>query len=127
LTTHQLDLVDQLADRVGIIQNGEIIKEGSITQLKENTLNYLYQIAVRGQFKIPADWIKNYEVSDLKTMDGTTEFDLNCHSQSGLTAVLDFFSRKKVDLIYLQKKRNNLEEVFLKSLKTNSDVTGKNI
>ena len=119
LTTHQLELVDQLADRVGIIQNGTLVREGTIQELKENSLTYLYQVSLRGKFKIPPKWTKNYKASEIKSYGDITEFEMNCQNQTGLTEVLDYLSKHKTDIIYLQKKMDNLEEVFLQSLKTN--------
>lgn len=121
LTTHQLELVDQLADRVGIIQNGELVREGTIHELKENTLTYLYRISVRGRFKIPSAWKKSYDAAELKSYDDITEFEINCQNAAGLSAILEHFSRQKIDIIFLQKKRDNLEEVFLQSLKTGNN------
>jgi ABC-2 type transport system ATP-binding protein len=116
LTTHQLELVDQLADRVGIIQNGRLIREGTIQELKENTLKFLYHISVRGKFKIPPAWTKKYPFVEIKSFDDTTEFEINCKNQAGLAEILGHLAKQKTDIIFLQKKRDNLEEVFLRSL-----------
>ncbi|MDH4262296.1 MAG: ABC transporter ATP-binding protein [Spirochaetia bacterium] len=119
LTTHQLELVDQLADQVGIIQNGQLIRQGSIHELKENTLKYLYHICIKGKFNILPSWKSNFQLKEIKSHDDTTEFEINFKNQAGLSEVLDYLSKNKTDIVFLQKKRDNLEEVFLRSLNTN--------
>jgi len=122
LTTHQLELVDQLADRVGIIQNGRLVREGTIGRLKENTQKFLYRISVRGDFKIPPGWEKTCQVGPTKNSEDTTEFEINCKNINGLGEILDYFSKRKTDIISLQKKQDNLEEVFLSSLDSGNDA-----
>lgn len=116
LTTHQLELVDQLADRVGIIQKGKLIRQGSLNELKENTRAFVYHIGIRGKFKVPEAWNKKFKISRLKSQDGVFEFEVNCSNKAGLGLILEHFSGIKADIIFIQKKRDNLEEVFLKAI-----------
>ncbi|MDH4199942.1 MAG: ABC transporter ATP-binding protein [Spirochaetia bacterium] len=122
LTTHQLDLVDQLADRVGIIQNGNLVREGTIEELKKISQNYLYHISIQGKFKIPAEWKKIFIITEIKYHSEITEFEVDCKTKTGMSSILEYFSKNKLDIIFLQKKRDNLEEVFLRSLESKSGV-----
>ena len=37
LTTHILDVAERLAERIGIIQNGKLIAEGTLDELRSQT------------------------------------------------------------------------------------------
>jgi ABC-2 type transport system ATP-binding protein len=131
LTTHQLELVDQLADRVGIIQNGVLIKEGTLRELKENTMKFLYHVSIEGKFIIPSNWNKKFEIYPVKNNSKNTEFEIDVKNIDGFKFILGHFSKSGTKILFLQKKSENLEDVFLKSLKifegVGSEPTPSNI
>jgi ABC-2 type transport system ATP-binding protein len=47
-SSHQLDLVERLCDRVGIIRGGSIVAEGTVEQLRGRVSRRLLQIALSG-------------------------------------------------------------------------------
>lgn len=111
LTTHQLDIAEQLCDRVAIINKGRLIANKSIDELLTIVRQEQYQIKVAGYL--------NKEQS--KLFDGFT-IDAH-HDKTILSGTLTnsqelysiFEKMKKHGLLLLSatKLNHNLEEVFL--------------
>ena len=116
LTTHQMELVDKLADRVGIINNGELIREGTIQELKQNTKEFLYEFVVKGKFTPPAAWMKKYSVNVKSSNKEFTEMEIDCENSAGYKDVLQGVSQRSEQIISVRQTQNDLEEVFLRSV-----------
>jgi len=50
LTTHQMSLVEQIADRVGIINHGKIMQEGSVPALRRLFKTSVYRFRIKKSF-----------------------------------------------------------------------------
>jgi len=122
LTTHQMELVDRLADRVGIINQGRLIREGTIEDLKKNTRKHLYQITLRGEFSFPPGWKSRFSWKVLESRDNMILFEIDCGSKEGLDQILRVLSAQPCEIITLQQKQDNLEEIFLRSLEIDNQV-----
>ncbi|MES0489213.1 MAG: ABC transporter ATP-binding protein [Leptospirales bacterium] len=116
LTTHQMDLVDKLADRVGIINKGELIREGTIQELKQIAKKYLYEFVVKGKFTPPALWKKKYDVKVKNSNGDLTEMEIDCKSAEGFKEALETVSKKSEQIISVRQTQDDLEEVFLRSV-----------
>lgn len=116
LTTHQMDLVEELADRVGIIRSGSLVKEGSIADLKSIFKSYIYRIKIKGDFKIPANWSKSYNAEIKMEQREYTEIEVDCKNKQGMYKVLNELESLKKDIIAFHRIEEDLEEVFLRVL-----------
>ena len=92
LTTHYLDEAQELADRVGVINNGKIIEIGT-----PQTLG--------GRNTAPAkvSWLENGKQQAIETKDPTTE-------------VVSLNQRFNGEIPELEVSRPNLEEIYLKMI-----------
>ncbi len=116
LTTHQMELVEEVADRAGIIREGQIVREGTIPQLRSVFRNHIYRFSVRGSFPLPADWQKKYGASLLSGQNDHTEWEMDCKKPEGLYDVLDVLKKKKLEIISMHKPVEDLEEIFMRTL-----------
>jgi len=115
LTTHQMELVESVADKVGIIREGELAIEGSIANLKQIFSSFIYRLKVKGRFTIPASW-KKFNAVIKQTNDDFTEMELDFGSKQGMFAVLSDLQKKKSEIIQLDRNTDDLEEIFLRVL-----------
>lgn len=116
LTTHQMDLVEEVADRVGIIREGALVKEGTISELRSVFSSYIYRIKVPGKFPLAAEFKKKYAIRLIHSSTDHTEFEADCRDKNGIFRLLGELRAKKKDIIAVQKATDDLEEIFLRVL-----------
>lgn len=119
LTTHQMDLVEELADRVGIIRGGELVREGSISNLKSIFKSNIYTLKLKGKILLPDSWKKNYKAilkSDAKEF---TEVELDLKNREGFFKLMSELNKQKKEVLSISRVGEDLEEVFLRVLKAN--------
>lgn len=116
LTTHQMELVDDLADRVGIIREGKLAIEGSIAKLKSIFQNYIYTIRVKGSIDAPKEWIKKFDAVQKQKTKEFSEIEVDCKTRNGLFQILAELKRKNKDVLVVERNIEDLEEIFLRVL-----------
>ncbi|HEX5540794.1 MAG TPA: ATP-binding cassette domain-containing protein [Micromonospora sp.] len=73
-SSHQLDLVERLCDRVGIIRDGALVAEGPVGELGREDARRVLQIALAGA---PPDWPAELPgVRRLGEQDGLVSFEV---------------------------------------------------
>ncbi|MBE7440054.1 MAG: ABC transporter ATP-binding protein [Spirochaetales bacterium] len=115
LTTHQMELVESVADHVGIIREGELAIEGSIANLRKIFASFIYRLKIKGRFVMPAAW-KKYNAIVKQSNDDFTELELDLGSKDGMFAVLADLQKKGSEIIQLDRNTDDLEEIFLRVL-----------
>ncbi len=113
LTTHYIEEAEQLADRVGVINNGEIIlvedKDKLMREMgkKELVLNLHEPLA-----DIPAS-LSEYglEISEDR-LDLTYTYDTQ-RNRTGITALLGDLNKAGIHFIDLQTSQSSLEDIFV--------------
>lgn len=115
LTTHQLDIAEELSDRVAIIQKGEIIASATTRDLIQQFSGAAYIIEVEGE---------------LDGLQIQTLHDLNAQIQGGkivymgspelLYSVIEVL--KPLPIVQVKKDSADLTEIFLKLVREKSDV-----
>lgn len=106
LTTHQLDIAEELSDRVAIINQGEIIVEEPTEQLIRQFSGTTYEIELEKSL----DSDRHSKIDQLGgTVEGNTIY---LHDPSLLYHLLDIL--KPLPLLRIQKDDANLTEIFLK-------------
>ncbi len=110
LTTHQLDMAEQLCDRVAIIRKGELLADQPLVDLLSFHREH-YQIRIKGRVEshliaIPAGMSWHYE-HDETLLTGTLEDQRTLYTLLGQLSTLDVPLRSVVQV------EPNLEEVFM--------------
>ena len=107
LTTHQLDIAEELSDRVAIIQNGKIIAQESTRDLIRSFSGTAYTIEIDSK-------LNELQQKALATLGGSQEGDnlLRIHGTEELYQLLE--SLKPLPLVQIKQDSSDLTEVFLK-------------
>ena len=118
LTTHQMELVDKLADRVGIINEGRLITEGTLPELKKNTRRFIYTLQTRGECTFPDEFRRHFGVSPVENSEQSevSFYEIDCSDKEGFFTLTDLLSKQGVEVVSLHQKQDDLEEVFLRSI-----------
>jgi ABC-2 type transport system ATP-binding protein len=120
LTTHQMDLVEEMADRAGIIREGQIVREGTMAQLRAVFHNQIYRFSVRNSFKLPAAWVDKFDAKILGEQSDRTEWEMDCRTPDAVYEILKTLGKGKIEIMSMHKPVEDLEEIFLRTLKENS-------
>jgi ABC-2 type transport system ATP-binding protein len=115
LTTHYIEEAEEMADRIGVINHGEIIlvdeKNSLMQKLGEKVLHLTEKLA-----EIPAS-LSKYELQ-LKN-DGFMllySYDVQ-QEDTGITALLDAVEAAGINYRDLETKQSSLEEIFVNLVK----------
>jgi len=116
LTTHQMELVDQLADRVGVIQDGELIKIATLEDFKRNSSEFVYHLGLKG---LDLSGIMLDDICEIIRVNRNGDYvdmEINCRNENTVSKLLSRLATFNSHFVYLKKKSENLEDVFLQSL-----------
>lgn len=116
LTSHNLDEIDKVSDRVGILRDGVIKKLGTPRQLKEETQEGL-SISVRTKPILQEDHInklsKKLEM-DVRLVDSKNEYTLlQIASDDGIPKLSKALIESGVLLYEIKVEQRSLEDVFM--------------
>lgn len=121
LTSHFLDEVDVLSDRIGIIKNGKLITCGSSLFLKHHFgVGYALSFESKKEFDVTSIVLDAKSIPDEKS--GTYQWQLNHGSESKFPAVLSALSDAGATNVSLEL--TTLEQVFLQTGKEDSEDDG---
>ena len=107
-STHQLHEVQQVANRMVIINEGKTFKEGAVNEFSDSLKTY-YQIHISGKI----------EASKLKEKSGVIRYEdniLDVHADKNELSVLLKLILESGYSIERFESRNNLEQYFLNSI-----------
>mgnify|MGYP000347612478 FL=1 len=118
LSTHILNDIERVCDRVGILSNGQIVLEENIHQLMKKYVQPVYDIEFNrpineDQFKIlsGADYVEKVNINDSTVNIWIKDFERNS------SKLVKLISELNIPIISMNLRRNSLEEIFLKVVK----------
>ncbi|MHA7276329.1 ATP-binding cassette domain-containing protein [Arthrobacter sp. HLT1-21] len=121
LTTQYLEEADELADRVGIINRGTLVAEGTPTELKRTIGTDVVTVSIAGQ---PLKARRALETLDLVERIEVNETTLTLSVSDGPSAIspiaVALAQVNEVEVLELSLRRPSLDDVFL-------SVTGEHI
>jgi ABC-2 type transport system ATP-binding protein len=111
INSHLLGEVELICDRVGILQQGEMIREGDIATLTQQ----------RGQFQIGLADGQEFPVSEVRTLGyhvgpAAPYWEVALQDGQSIDPVLDLLQQKRLRLRHLMEKRVTLEDLFIQTV-----------
>jgi ABC-2 type transport system ATP-binding protein len=117
LSTHIMQEVEAICDRVIIINKGKLVADDSAATLKTNTSNKVI-IKVEFESEISVEKIKSvHTVTNVKSISNTT-FVVEANNKEDIRKLLSKFSQEQNNLILeMTREQESLENVFKKLTK----------
>jgi ABC-2 type transport system ATP-binding protein len=118
-TTHYMEEAERLCDRIGIIDNGEIIAQGTLNELKtsgsmkESVVISYTNLTDERYHTIEKEW------KDLQRFEDTIHF-YSMNIQGDLSKIIILCNEYGLDIRYIDIQKINLETIFL-------SLTGKKL
>ncbi|WDD36763.1 ABC transporter ATP-binding protein (plasmid) [Nostoc sp. UHCC 0926] len=115
LTTHQLDLAEEISDRVAIIQNGKIIAEESTVDIIKRFSGSTYIIEVEGE-------LNQMQISKIEALGAILEAGqiLYAGTKQGLYRLLTLL--EPLPLLFVKQERSDLTQIFLRLVREHNYV-----
>jgi ABC-2 type transport system ATP-binding protein len=114
LTTHYMDEAERLCDRLAIIDHGQIIAEGTPTELIERlTGHHVVEFAISGNGHDGHGWDKLPGVQSVRAEDGIFSLQVN-EPHETIPALLAEVQKQRAQLVHLTTRQASLEDVFVK-------------
>jgi ABC-2 type transport system ATP-binding protein len=114
LTTHYLEEADALCDRIAIIDNGEIVAEGTPDQLKHEISGDVVTVGLNDPAPLAVELLR--ELPFVRSVDTSDELGLRLYVDDGGTAipqVLRSLDSAGVQFDKIELQRPSLDDVFL--------------
>ena len=122
LTTHYIEEAEAIADRVGVINQGEIIIVEEKKELLKTMGNKILTIELQNEIKDLPSSLKKYNL-----IIGTNKMNLEYkyhlrEKQTGITNLLQDLKDSGLKLRDLKTDQNNLEQIFVTLVKENNEI-----
>jgi ABC-2 type transport system ATP-binding protein len=111
LTTHQLDIAQELCDRVAIMRRGKLLADQPLDDLLRLFKQERYQIRLWGE--ISPQQAARFQPLALTQENGTSLLSGEIHDQPTLHRYLDEIRTLNLPLISVARVEADLEDVFL--------------
>ena len=122
-TSHNMEEVERLSDRIGIIDHGKLIAEGSLNDLKD-------QLSMEETLHISMDHGKDISEEKIKKIFPLNKWNYKFHQTElfistqnatrDLVSILQLLSKHQIDVQSAEVRKVNLEMIFL-------ELTGKKL
>lgn len=107
VSSHNLSEVQKMCDRVGIIRDGLLVSESSITELANQAAQ---TFDVSFSKAVPLSHLR--AIAGVKQVTSTGDLSVSFHVQGNLSPVLHFLSQQSV--VHLATRELSLEDEFMK-------------
>lgn len=113
LSTHRMDSVELLCDRVAMLHRSQKVLEGSVTEIKKRFRPNRYVIKIIPNEKpLPVSW-------DINVMDGIAQFTLGIDENQPNDLLEQIFPYGQV--VSFQEILPSIEEIFIQQVKSDHD------
>ncbi|MBP2356009.1 ABC-2 type transport system ATP-binding protein [Kribbella aluminosa] len=118
LTTHQLAMAEELADRVAVIREGRIITDLPTRELLDRYVEDRYDITIDSTRGVDGLRVAGVPELTASSADGQAAVHLPTADQDVLYTVLAALHADSVPVLDVSRVRPSLEDVFLKLLRS---------
>jgi ABC-2 type transport system ATP-binding protein len=121
LTTHYIEEAEEIADRVGVINQGEIIIVEQKKELIKKMGHKVLSVELQEEVKDIPDSLKKYNlIIGSNKMSLAYTYNLK-EKQTGITNLLQDIKDSGLKLKDLKTEQSNLEKIFVTLVKENNE------
>ncbi|MFB6282333.1 MAG: ABC transporter ATP-binding protein [Halobacteria archaeon] len=121
LTSHHMDVVEDVSDKVVIINEGDIVEQGSVNELIDYFDSGAYNITIEGELSesVKPKISSIAEIIRWNQSGNITEFNITLPSDKKLYDVIDVLRTENVLLKDVESDTVDLEKAFLETVNEN--------
>lgn len=114
LSTHILEDVDRLCNKIGIINKGETVIEGELSNLLSNVTENIFIYKIRTEENLFSDFKLPQGVSILKKEGSWYHLSVNSKIHSSISNLWKDFFQKGLSILEIQLISGGLEDLYMK-------------
>lgn len=111
LTTHQLDIAQELCDRIAIMSHGQLLTDKPLNELLSVFQQEYYHIRIKGT--VESHWHSCFDGLTIESENGETLLIGPIVDQSTLHRYIDEVHRLNLPLLSINRVEPNLEDIFV--------------
>jgi ABC-2 type transport system ATP-binding protein len=111
LNSHLLGEVELICDRVAILQQGKLVREGTIDELTKTKGTYILGLMSGQTFPVDAVSQLGYPVRPLPEHAG--QFEVTLPDGKTIEPVMKLLSERGLTVVHIVEKKQSLEDVFM--------------
>jgi ABC-2 type transport system ATP-binding protein len=112
LNSHLLSEVEQICDRVAILDQGAVVRSGTVAELTQSRHTFTITTAAPP----PPEVVLEVEALAVSVRATATELEVSLDDDAKIDAVVDLLRARGIGLRGLAVKRDSLETVFLEAI-----------
>jgi ABC-2 type transport system ATP-binding protein len=117
LTTHYIEEAEEMADRIGVINNGEIILVDDKKALMQKLGEKVLKLHLTEQIEMIPERLAKYQLQlNDRGLELLYSYDVQ-QEDTGITALLDDLEEAGIQYRDLETKQSSLEEIFVNLVK----------
>jgi len=117
LTSHQMDVVEALAERIIIIQHGRIVAEGSPDELRQLFETHAYEVTVQLESTLPSSFLERWSPQILQHVNGDYVFRVTLRHRLSVYRLLRDLEALGAELKSVRPDMPDLEEAYFRLVK----------
>jgi len=112
LSSHDMNVVEDVCERVIIMNEGKILANDSVDNLKDVFNVHLYDFILDGEPKLP-ELKEKYSVIDIQHNNGKTKLRVSLKETDSFYKLVNHLQKKNVKLEEVKNLDENMEEIFM--------------
>ncbi len=117
ITTHQIELAEEVCERICIMHKGQFIVDDYLKNMKTYFTNEDYNIYIRGAMD-PSTSDRKYKVNRVED-ENKTKITFKYKSSSDLYDAIDYLRSKDYEIISINPQQMSLENIITEIIKQN--------
>ncbi len=112
LSSHDMNVVEDVCERVIIMNEGKILTNDSVNNLKDIFNVHLYDFILKGEQELPG-LKERYSVTDIEHKNGKTRLRVSLKESDSFYKLVNDLQKKGVRLEEVKNLDKNMEEIFM--------------
>lgn len=118
LSSHDMNVVEDVCERVIIMNQGKVLANDSVENLKDIFKINLYDFILEGEQKLPG-LKETYDVNEIKYEEGKTRLRVSLKDSDSFYNLVDTLQKKGVRLEEVKNLDTHMEEIFMNVIEKN--------
>ncbi|MFO7792065.1 MAG: ABC transporter ATP-binding protein [Candidatus Saliniplasma sp.] len=112
LSSHDMNVVEEICERVIIINKGKVLADDLVDNLKDVFNVHLYELILKGKQRL-SNVRKVHKVTDLRHVNGKTVVRVVLNDSESFYELIDHLKEKDIELEKIKNMDTHMEEIFM--------------